>query len=51
MKEINNKFLNGIKIDFEEIDPFYDKKNDFLFGKAICLIKNNIYRFSIDLEP
>ena len=36
MKEINNKFYNGQKINFDELDPFYDEKDDFLYGKAIC---------------
>ena len=36
MKEINGNFQNGQKINFEDLDPFYDRKDDFLFGKAIC---------------
>lgn len=36
MKEIDMKFQNGEKINFEDLDPFYDDREDFLFAKMIC---------------
>lgn len=47
MKENLDYFFNYNELRTDN-DPFWDPKEMILQGRGICLIKNNIYRFSLE---
>ena len=50
MREIYNNFLNNQKINFDDLDPFNDDKQDFLFAKSVCLQSNILHKKSNNLN-
>lgn len=51
MREIVDTYFNYNIIKYEYYssnDPFWDPKEMILTARGICLIRNNIYRFSLD---
>ena len=49
MRELLDDFFNyNMVLEDGQTDPFWDPKELLLMGRGFCMLKNNIYRFSLD---
>ena len=49
MREALDNFFNFNKaIEEGEEDPFWDPKQLILYARGVCLVKNSLYRFSLE---